>query len=276
MNENFIQILWIIATLMMFICGLYFSIKLKFVHLNFKKMIKEIKKGSNKEEGISAFQALAMSLAGRIGVGSLAGIALAVYLGGPGVLFWIWLTSIFCASNTFAESALADVFKKRDTENIYMGGPFYYIKEGLGKRKLAIIYAFFVLISYAGGFMTIQVNTMARSITNICNINPIIIGIIVAILTAITIFGGVKKIANTTSKLVPIMSALYFIVCIYILVKNYSLIPNILNNIIKGAFDIKTFGIGVISTLIIGMQKGIFSSEVGLRYRSNSICDDRY
>lgn len=193
MSENCIQTLWIISTAMMFICGLYFSIKLKFVHLNFKEMIKEIKKGSNKENGINAFQALAMSLAGRIGVGSLAGIALAVYLGGPGVLFWIWLTSIFCASNTFAESTLADVFKKKDTESIYMGGPFYYIKDGLGKRRLAIIYAIFILVSYIGGFMTIQVNTMARSITSIYEISPIIIGIIVAILTAITIFRWSKE-----------------------------------------------------------------------------------
>lgn len=193
MSESFIQILWIVATIMMFICGLYFSVKLRFVHLNFKKMMKEIKRKSNKHEGISAFQALAMSLAGRIGVGSLAGIALAVYMGGPGVLFWIWMTSLFCASNTFAESLLADVFKKCDSGNIYMGGPFYYIKDGLGKKRMAIIYALFVLISYAGGFMTIQLNTMARSVTSIWNIHPIIIGIVVAILTAITIFRRSKE-----------------------------------------------------------------------------------
>ena len=115
MIDIFIQILWIIATIMIFVCGFYFSFKLNFVHLNLKQMLKAIFKKSDSKDGISSFQALAMSLAGRIGVGSLAGIALAIYLGGPGVIFWIWFTSFFCASNAFAESVLAVVFRKHDT-----------------------------------------------------------------------------------------------------------------------------------------------------------------
>lgn len=115
MIEIFIQVLWIIATIMIFICGFYFSFKLNFVHLNLKQMIKVIFEKSSKKDGISSFQALTMSLAGRIGVGSLAGIALAIYLGGPGVIFWIWFTSFFCATNAFAESVLAVVFRKHDT-----------------------------------------------------------------------------------------------------------------------------------------------------------------
>lgn len=114
MIDIFIQILWIIATIMIFACGFYFSFKLNFVHLNLKKMLKAIFKKSDSKDGISPFQALAMSLAGRIGVGSLAGIALAIYMGGPGVLFWIWFTSLFCATNAFAESVLAVVFRKQD------------------------------------------------------------------------------------------------------------------------------------------------------------------
>lgn len=115
MIDIFIKILWMIATIMIFICGFYFSFKLNFVHLNFKQMIKAIFRKNNNEDSISSFQALAMSLAGRIGVGSLAGVALAIYEGGPGVIFWIWFTSIFCAINAFAESVLAVVFRKQDT-----------------------------------------------------------------------------------------------------------------------------------------------------------------
>ena len=109
-----IKLLWIIATVMIFICGFYFSFKLNFIHLNLKQMLKEIFKKNNDKDSISSFQALSMSLAGRIGVGSLAGVALAIYLGGPGVLFWIWFTSLFCATNAFAESVLAVVFRKKD------------------------------------------------------------------------------------------------------------------------------------------------------------------
>lgn len=180
------------------------------------------------------------------------------------MLFWIWLTSIFCATNTFAETVLAVVFRKKDLKDIYRGGPFYYISEGLGKKRLAYFYAFILIIAYICGFMTIQVNTVTKCINNIFSISPLIIGIIIAILTGITILGGVKKIASVTSKLVPIMSLLYFSICFYIIFKNYTLVPKILYDVLNNAFNIKSFGIGALTTLLIGMQKGIFSSEVGL------------
>ena len=259
-----IQSLWLIATVVIFLCGIYFSFKLSFIHLNLKQMIKAIAKKQDNKEGISLFQSLTMSLAGRIGVGSLSGIALAIYLGGPGVIFWIWLTSLLCATNAFAESVLAVVFRKKDSGNIYRGGPFYYIQDGLGSKKIAYFYAVVVLIAYIGGFMTIQINTVTKSITNIIPVSSSLIGIILAIISGITILGGVKKIANTTSKLVPTMTILYFIICVYIIIKNYTIIPNILTSIFESAFNFKAFGIGILSTLLIGMQKGIFSSEVGL------------
>ena len=259
-----IHVLWLIATIMIFLSGIYFCFKLGFIHLNFKEMIKVIQQKKNNKDDISLFQSLTRSLAGRIGVGSLSGIALAIYLGGPGVIFWIWLTSLLCSTNAFAESVLAIVFRHKDNGNIYRGGPFYYIKEGLGNKKLACFYAIIVLIAYIGGFMTIQVNTITKSITNILPILPLTIGGIIAVIAGITILGGVKKIANTTSKLVPIMTASYIVVCSYIIIKNYTMIPSILQNIFYSAFNFKAFGMGTLSTLLIGMQKGIFSSEVGL------------
>ena len=264
MLEYIIQTLWIIATIMIFMCGTYFCFKLNFIHLNIKKMIQAITKKKSKEGSISAFQSLAMSLAGKIGVGSLSGIALAIYLGGPGVIFWIWLTSFLCATNSFAESVLAVVFRKKDEEDTYRGGPFYYIKEGLGNKKLAIIYALIVLISFICGFMPIQVNTVSKSINAIFSVPPIIIGLVISFLVGITILGGVKKIANVTSKLVPFMTIIYFLICSYIIIKNYVLIPKIIKSIFENALNIKAFGFGMISTMLIGMQKGIFSSEVGL------------
>lgn len=171
---------------------------------------------------------------------------------------------MLCSTNAFAESVLAIVFRKKDSGNIYRGGPFYYMKDGMGKKKLACFYAILVIIAYIGGFMTIQINTVTKSITNMINISPNIIGCVIAIITGITILGGVKKIANTTSKLVPSMTILYLAICGYIIIKNYTMLPNIMINIIESALNVKTFGIGILSTLLIGMQKGIFSSEVGL------------
>lgn len=264
MLNNLIQLLWIIATIMIFVCGTYLCIKLNFIHLNINKMIQAITKKKSKKENISAFESLAMSLAGKIGVGSLSGIALAIYLGGPGVIFWIWLTSFLCATNSFAESVLAVVFRKKDKGGTYLGGPFYYIKEGLNNKKLAILYAFIVLISFIFGFMPIQVNTVTKSINTIFSIPPIIVGLVIAFLVGITIIGGVRKIASVTSKLVPFMTILYFSICLYIIVKNHIMIPTIFKDIFENALNIKSFGLGIISTMLIGMQKGIFSSEVGL------------
>ncbi|MCL2383345.1 MAG: alanine:cation symporter family protein [Oscillospiraceae bacterium] len=264
MLELLIQALWIVASIMIFMGGIYFSFKLRFLHLNFVKMWKAISKKPNKKDSISAFQSLTMSLAGRIGVGSLSGIALAIYLGGPGVLFWIWMTSILCAIMAFAESVLAVVFRRKDSGNIYRGGPFYYIKDGMGNKKLAVIYAAIIIVSFIGGFLTVQVNTVSRSINDIANINPIIIGVTIAAITGVTIFGGVKKIANVTEKLIPIVTFFYLAVCAYIIFSNIPMIRPVFNLVLDSAFNFRSFGAGVISTLLIGMQKGIFSSEVGL------------
>ena len=264
MIEITTEILWIIASVMIFSSGIYFSFKLKFIHLRFGKMFKALKNEDKKSDSISAFQSLMIALAGRIGVGSLAGIALGVYIGGPGVLFWIWLTSLLCASNEFVESTLSTIFRRKDSGNIYKGGPFYYISEGLKKKRLALTYAILLLIAYIGGFLTMQINTITKSINTIVPVNPLIIGIIIAILVGMTIIGGVKRIANTTGKLIPVVACFYIILCSYIIITNLNLIPNVLADVLNSALNFKTFGTGVLTTLLIGMQKGIFSSEVGL------------
>jgi len=134
----------------------------------------------------------------------------------------------------------------------------------MGKNKLATVYASIILLAFIGGFLTIQVNTVSKSITDIANISPLVVGIIIAIITGITIFGGVKKIANVTEKLVPIAILFYLAVCGYIIFENSELIRPVLVEIIESSLNFRAFGAGIISTLIIGMQKGIFSSEVGL------------
>lgn len=260
----FLDCLWIVSTFMIFAIGIYFCFKLNFIHLNFKQMFKAITTKPNHQDGISSFKTLTMALAGRIGTGSLAGIALAIYIGGPGTIFWIWITSFLCATTAFAESVLAIIYRKKDTTHVYRGGPFYYIKNGMKNDKLAIIYALIILIAYTGGFSTIQINTMSKAITSLININPIIIGIIAAILVGTTIFTGVKGIANTTSKLIPFMAFFYLIMCMFIIITNMDQIPEVFNLILNNILNFKAAGLGIFSTLLVGMQKGIFSSEVGL------------
>lgn len=255
------KLLWAVATVFLVGGGIYFSFLYRFIQFDFKNMLKSFKK--KKGVKITPFQTLTMALGARIGVGSLAGIALAIYMGGVGTIFWIWVTSIITSSNAFTESVMAVIYRQKDKDSCN-GGPAYYIKKGLGNINLARIYAVLIIIAYIFGFLTIQTNTIAKSLDGFIGLPPIIIGIIVAMLSAIIIFSGVKAIANVTSKLVPIMGLGYLILGIIIMFNNISIIPNIFLSIIKEAFNFKALGIGVLTSFIIGVQRGIFSNEAGI------------
>ena len=255
------KISWSIASVMLLFCGIYYTISLKFPQFKIRKMIKGFKNNSNSK--ISPFKILSMTLGGKIGVGSLAGIALAINIGGIGTIFWIWIFSILTAPNAYVESALGVIFKEKDID-YYKGGPSFYIDKGLKKKNLGKTYAIIVIFSYILGFLTIQANTIAISFTSFINIDKIIIGIILATITLFTISKGIESISNVSSKIVPIMGIIYLIVGIFVIIKNYSIIPTILLEIIKAAFNFKSLGTGVITSMIIGLQRGIFSNEAGL------------
>lgn len=248
----------IIGIIILFISGFYFTYKLRLIHFNPKLMIKSILK--KEKDGITPFQTLCISLASRIGVGSLSGVAFSIYVGGIGSIFWMWISTIICSSNTMFESMLSIKYRKKINNNTYEGGPFYYIKMGLNKNKLAIMYALIFLIAYSFGFLTIQSNTISKIVTEIIPINPIIVGLIIIFLASLIIFKGIKEIASVVSKLVPFMAILYISACIIIIIKNTTLIDNIFIAIIKDAFNIKS----IITGFVVGCTKSIFSTEAGL------------
>lgn len=255
------KILWAIATVVLLVCGIYFTIRLKGVQFRFSKMLQGFKE---KEKGkITPFETLMMATAGRIGVGSLAGIALAIYVGGVGTIFWLWISAILTAPNAFVESCLGVIYKEKE-KDFYKGGPSYYMDKGLGKKRLAKIYAVLIIIAYIFGFLTIQSNTITRSLESKIPFPPIMIGILIALLSAAIIWKGVKGVANATSKLVPVMGVGYILVALFIIIKNVNLIPGVFSMVLKEALNIKSFGFGIISSLIIGVQRGIFSSEAGI------------
>ncbi len=254
---------WGVATVVLIICGLYYTFKLNFVQFRFKEIIHSLKSSDSDKSSISPFKTLTLALAARIGVGSLAGIALGIYKGGIGVIFWIWLSSLITIPNSFVESTLAVMFHERDGK-YYIGGPAYYINKGLGLRLLSIVYATIIFLCYIGGFLAIQSNTIASSMKTYLDISPLTTGIIVAIISYFIISHGLKRIANFTSFLVPIMGIVYMLVALYIIVININMIPSIISSIFKEAFNFKAFGWGIISSIIIGVQRGIFSSEAGM------------
>ena len=235
--------------------GIYFSFKLKFKHLN---MIKALKVITRKENGISSFKSLCISLASRIGVGSLSGVVVSIYLGGIGSIFWMWIITLICSSNTMIESMLSIKYRKDNNDDTFEGGPFYYI-ESISK-KMSLVYAIIFILSYTIGFNMIQSNTISTVIKEFVPIPGIVIGIILVILTSLIVFKGINEIASIISKLIPIIALLYIITCLLVIFKNINLIDDLVILIIKEAFNLKSFLVG----FVVGCTKSIFSTEAGL------------
>lgn len=261
--EKINSIIWSISTVMLVLSGLYFAFKLDFLHLKLRKLFKVLKKNDRDSSGISPISSLMVSLGACIGVGSLAGIALSIYKGGVGTIFWILLSCIIVAPNSLVENTLAVVYHEKSGKD-YLGGPAYYIKKGLGKKKLSYLYASLIIITYIFGFLTIQSNTIAKSLTTIFNIPNIIIGVIVGLLSFLIIFKGIKGISKFSNIFIPAMSLIYLLMTLLVVIKNISLLPSLIINIITSAFNFKALGWGMFSVIIIGVQRGIFSNEAGL------------
>ena len=258
------RIVWLIATSLIIMSGLYFSFKLKFIQFRFIKMFKSLFIKNKEQDTIKPFESLMMVLAGRIGVGSIAGIAISIYYGGVGSIFWMWISSLLATSLTFVETILGMIYQKKDTNSISKGGPSYYIRHGLNNKLLGNIYAFIIILTDIFGFISIQTNTITHSIQEIINIDSKIIGIILSILVIIIIIGGVKRIARFSSKMVPIMTLLYLFICSIIIAINIDKLPNIFLTIFKSAFEFKSISGGMLGSMIIGIQRGIFSNEAGI------------
>ncbi len=257
------KILWSIAIIVITYVGLGLSFKLKGTVFNLPRMFKSIKTREKKNKNISSFESLMMALGGRIGVGSIAGIAMSIYYGGVGSIFWMIGISCIVASSTFAESVLSKLFRIRSKEG-YIGGPSFYIEKALNKKKLAYAYSIIIIIAYIFGFLSIQANTICRTINQVIAIKPFFIGLLLSTVTFFIIKGGVKKISLISAKVVPFMGVLYFSSILAIIIINIEIIPKIFFSIFTEAFNFKALGFGIISSLIIGIQRGIFSNEACL------------
>lgn len=255
------SILWASATILILYFGIFYTFKLKFVQFRFIDMFKNLFKKTDSK--VSPFESLMIVLGGRIGVGSIAGIALSIYLGGVGSIFWMWIIGFISAPLSFSETILGIKYQKKVNDE-YIGGPSNYLKYGLNKPNLSKLYSFIIVFSYIGGFLSIQANTITTSIVNYININPLIIGITLALISFIIILGGVNNISKVSKYLVPIMSLIYILASFFIIVLNYEKVPLVFMNILSDAFNFKSFGFGVISSMIVGIQRGIFSNEAGL------------
>ncbi|MFZ7944785.1 alanine/glycine:cation symporter family protein [Neobacillus sp. 19] len=245
--------------------GLFFSIITRFVQIRyFKEMIKLLFEKGNPDSGVSSFQAFCMALAGRVGIGNIAGVATAIAFGGPGAVFWMWVMALLGGASAFIESTLAQVYKIKDG-NQYRGGTPYFIEKGLNLRWFAVLVAIVVSLCYGILVPGIQSNTIAVGFENTLGINRNITGIILVALLGIIIFGGVKRIGSVAEKVVPFMALGYVIVTFVLLIANASEVPGMLWLIITSAFGANEMFGGIVGAAIAwGVKRAVFSNVAGV------------
>lgn len=267
--------------------GLLLSIRTNFIQvrkfgLALKNTIGKIfSKNASKEGSMSPFQAVCTALAGTVGTGNIAGVAGAIAIGGPGAIFWMWCSALLGMCTKFAEVTLAVMFREKNSDGEYIGGPMYYIKNGLGSKWkwLAFLYSLFGVFAVFGTGNATQANTIVTSLNSaITSLKPdflydinkfnVVVGIVIAILISMVLLGGVKRIGSVTEKLVPFMAVLYVLLGIGVVAVNITAVPSVFKSIFEGAFNPSAITGGVIGSLFIslkkGLSRGIFSNEAGL------------
>ena len=245
--------------------GLYFSVRTRFVQVRqVGEMVRQMLAGGKSEAGVSSFQALAMSLSGRVGIGNIAGVATAIAFGGPGAVFWMWVVAFLGASTAYIESTLAQIYKEKDDSGRYRGGPAYYIEKAMGQRWYAWLFAIVTII--AAGFLLpgVQANGIAAAAQNAWGIAPAVTAAIVVVGLGFIIFGGVKRIARFAEIVVPFMALAYILVALVIMFLNISAVPEMFGLIFRSAFGLEA-GMGAVLGLAIewGVKRGIYSNEAG-------------
>lgn len=242
--------------------GLYFSIRTRFLQVrHLKAMVRLIFQGKSNDAGVSSFQALSMTLAGRVGTGNIAGVATAITFGGPGALFWMWMVAFLGASSAFVESTLGQVYKEK-LDGEYRGGPAFYIEKGLGMKWYAWVFAITTIFACGVLLPGVQANSIGASLDMAFGISPNVTAAIIALLLGFIIFGGVKRIAHFASAVVPFMALGYIIVACVIIALNITQLPGVISLILKSAFGLEA-GFGAILGLAImwGVKRGVYSNE---------------
>ena len=277
-----------ILIIALFGAGIWFSFRLKFIQVRgFGEAMRRTfgglfsKKGEAGKDGMSSFQALATAIAAQVGTGNIAGVAGAIAIGGPGAVFWMWVSALLGMCTKFAEVTLAVFYHEKNANGELVGGPMYYIKNGLSKKWhfLAYLFAAFGVLTVFGTGNATQVNTITTAVNSaLMNYHVIskdaiptsnlIQGIIIAVLVALILLGGVKRIAQVTEKLVPFMALFYIVLAIGVILLNLNRIPSVFVSILEGAFRPSAVTGGIVGSMLMsvkkGVSRGIFSNEAGL------------
>ncbi|ABU69947.1 sodium:alanine symporter [Vibrio campbellii ATCC BAA-1116] len=257
--------------------GIYFTVRLGFIQFRHFGHMFSVLKNSRKADkaGISSFQALCTSLAARVGTGNMAGVAVALTAGGPGAIFWMWLIAMLGMATSFAESTLAQLYKTKDDDGNYRGGPAYYMEKGLGMRWMGVLFSVFLIIAFGLVFNAVQANSIANAMSTAFGWDDLYVGIAVVALSAVVIFGGIKRIAKVAELIVPVMALAYLVLALFVMFSNLDKLPDVLVLIFKSAFGLQEaaaggLGYAIAQAMINGIKRGLFSNEAGMGSAPNA------
>lgn len=255
------------------LAGVYFTIRTRFLQIRMvPDMVRQMFAGKSSEDGVSSYQALAMSLAGRVGTGNIAGVATAIAFGGPGAVFWMWTMAVLGASSSFIECTLGQIYKERDKDTgEYRGGPAFYLEKAYRHTKAkglfkvyASAFAFVTVLAMTFLLPGVQANSMAAAMTGAWGTSPWVVGLVTVVLLGFIIIGGVKRIANFASVVVPFMAILYIIAAIIVVFVNIDLLGEVISLIFSSAFGVHaTLGAVIGAAVEWGVKRGIYSNEAG-------------
>ena len=275
MNYELIELinnyLWTYVVITMLVgCALYFTWNLRGVQFTMlPTMLRNLFRPSSEsiesigKHKISSFQAFAISLSSRVGTGNLAGVASAIFVGGPGAVFWMWVMALLGASTAFMEATLAQLFKRKGIDSFY-GGPAYYMKYGLKRPWMGVLFAVFIIFGFGLANQLVQSNTLCDAISSSFQIPINYVAMALALITLLIIFGGIKRIARFCACVVPFMAFGYILLALFILVTNITEIPAMLTLIIRSAFGWEQAAGGAVGIAIMqGVKRGLFSNEAG-------------
>lgn len=251
--------------------GIYFTVRTRFVQFRaFGHMVNVMARSFRKEhdDSVSSFQAFATSAAARVGTGNIAGVAVAITTGGPGAIFWMWMVALVGMATSLVENILAQTFKERgEVHGTFRGGPAYYIDKGLGKRWkwLSIVFSIFLIFCFGFFFNAVQANAMAEAIHAAWGVNPLLIGVVIAVVAALIVFGGIQSIGRFAGVVVPIMALCYIAIALYIVAINIARMPEVFGLIFSSAFGVQEMGAGTFGAVVAnGIKRGLFSNEAGM------------
>ena len=259
-------IIW--SSALIYLClgaGLYFSLRTKFLQVrHFRHMIKIMTEGRSSDAGVSSFQALTMSLSGRVGTGNIAGVATAIAIGGPGAIFWMWNVAFLGASTAYIEATLAQIYKEKDDNGNYRGGPAYYIEKSMGQKWYAWTFAVATIVAMGFCLPGIQANSIAAAMENAWTIPVEYTAGALAFGLLLIVVGGVKRIAHFAQVAVPLMAAGYIAISFAVVFANLDMVPTIVKLIINSAFGLDA-GFGAIVAMAVqwGVKRGVYSNEAG-------------